>query len=879
MRKIALLTATVALIASCTSLKNSGTSITPVVLDTINGVIPEPARAHYNESRKRIFDLIHTKLEVEFDYDKARLNGNATLTLSPYFYSTNTLELDAKGFDIKSVDLEDAKKNHSVLNHNYDGEKLKISLDREYSRKDTFNIVIKYTAKPNERVTGGSEAITSDKGLYFINPDGKDPEKPIQIWTQGETEANSAWFPTIDAPNERMTQDLYITVQNKYVTLSNGTLMFSLNNGDGTRTDNWKQNLPHAPYLTMMAIGEYAVVKDKWKNMDVHYYVEKEYEPYARSIFGNTPEMLEFYSNVLGVNYPWDKYHQVVVRDYVSGAMENTGAVIFGDFMHKNNRELLDGDNESIVAHELFHHWFGDLVTCESWANLPLNESFATYGEYLWFEHKYGRDFADHHIQSSLNQYLMESRSKQVDMIRFDYKDKEDMFDSHSYAKGGRILHMLRKHVGDDAFFESLKLYLNTNKYSSVEIHNLRLAFEKVTGEDLNWFFNQWFFSSGHPELKISTSYNESTKQAIVSIEQLHNLGETPLYRIPLEIDIYNGRGKQRHQITVNKVSEDFTFDVPRKPELINVDAEKMLLCVKKEQKNPEEWAFQFNNAPLFLDRFEGFENFAKTASDSAVAELFFKAIEDKFWDIRTLALKSTKKAIAIDEKGTRKRLIELALKDEKSDVRAAALKHLAVNFKNDDEVFKVFKQALNDSSYAVVGEALGAMALVNEKEAFAAAGVLENEKNPSILTSIAGIYANFGDDSHNAFYLKASEHVTGFNKYAFVTIYGKYLKDKSNETVNAGLPLIEDVATNSSAWWMRLGGVQVLSDLHSKYSATEIELKEELKKSSPGSEQELILRQKIKEASQQKEILLATLVRVKAKETDIKMARFLEAY
>ncbi|MBA3899620.1 MAG: M1 family metallopeptidase, partial [Bacteroidetes bacterium] len=439
MKKLTLLTASLALFIACSPIKKAATP--KGLAETGQESLPRqsaPETKTYNESRKRIHDLVHTKLEVKFDYEQAYLHGNATLTLTPYFYPTETLELDAKGMDILEVSLINKEKNHKELTYHYNEELLKIELDKTYLRNDTFQVYIKYIAKPDERLEKGSSAITSDKGLYFINPDGKDPNKPIQIWTQGETESNSVWFPTIDSPNERMSQELYITVPEQYVTLSNGLLVFSMENADSTRTDYWKQDLPHTPYLTMMAIGDYAIVKDKWRSLDVNYYIEKEFEPYARDIFGNTPEMLEFYSKLLGVNYPWDKYHQVIVRDYVSGAMENTGAVIYGEFMNKTSRELLDGDNESIIAHELFHHWFGDLVTCESWANLPLNEAFATYGEYLWIEYKYGRDAADSHLQGNLNQYLSEAKSKQVDMIRFDYEDKEDMFDSHSYAKGGR---------------------------------------------------------------------------------------------------------------------------------------------------------------------------------------------------------------------------------------------------------------------------------------------------------------------------------------------------------------------------------------------------------------------------------------------------------
>ena len=226
---------------------------------------------------------------------------------------------------------------------------------------------------PNQKKEkeGGSAAITSDKGLYFINPKGEDPNVMPQIWTQGETEASSVWFPTIDAPNVKTTQEMFITVKDKYTTLSNGKFLGSTKNENGTRTDHWKQDLPHAPYLFMMTVGEFKVIKDSYtrkngEKMPVNYYVEKEWESSAQAIFGETPAMIKYFSELLDLEFPWDKYHQVVVRDYVSGAMENTGAVIFGDYAYKTERELLDENDQSTIAHELFHHWFGDLVTAES---------------------------------------------------------------------------------------------------------------------------------------------------------------------------------------------------------------------------------------------------------------------------------------------------------------------------------------------------------------------------------------------------------------------------------------------------------------------------------------------------------------------------------
>jgi len=463
---------------------------------------------NYQATNSRVNDLIHTKLEVKFDWEKQHLLGVAELTFKPYFYETDELVLDAKGFDIHSVEKYSSDSQPGMLGnlwrqleYRYDGMKITIDLAKTYTRNDRYIIRIKYTAKPNELKSVGSAAITGDKGLYFINPLGEDPKKMPQIWTQGETESSSCWFPTIDSPNEKTTQELSITVKDKYKTLSNGKMVTSTKNSDGTRTDYWKQDLKHAPYLFMMAVGEFDITQDFWTRpdgtkMEVNYYTEPEYTPYAKDIFGKTPKMIQFFSDKLGVEYPWHKYNQIVVRDYVSGAMENTTAVIHGDFLYQTDRELLDSDNESIIAHELFHHWFGDLVTAESWSNLTINESFANYSQYLWDEYEHGREEADKNAYGEMSGYFMSgARSGYHDLVYFNYESEMEMFDGHSYNKGGRILHMLRYYLGDDAFFASLKHFLNKMKFKATEAHDLRLSFEEVSGKDLNWFFNQWYFN------------------------------------------------------------------------------------------------------------------------------------------------------------------------------------------------------------------------------------------------------------------------------------------------------------------------------------------------------------------------------------------------
>jgi aminopeptidase N len=801
LKKTFFLFAFAGILQSCSLFKKPVETSAPVVvnLDTLKTEEKDPVLPVYQASATRLNDIIHTKLEVSFDWSKQYMYGKATLTIRPYFYPTAVVELDARGMEIKQVALV-TKTGKTDLQYTYADNILHINLDRMYARTEQYLIFIDYISKPNELKKGGSFAITDDKGLYFINPEGKEKNKPQQIWTQGETQSNSVWFPTNDHPNERMTQEIYITTEKKYVTLSNGELVSSSDNGNGTRTDYWRMDLPHAPYLAMMAIGDFAIVKDKWREKEVNYYVEKAYEPYARAIFGNTPEMMEFFSTKLGVPYQWNKYDQIVVRDYVSGAMENTTATLHSEILQQTDRELLDDDHEVYVAHELFHQWFGDLVTCESWSNLPLNESFANYSEYLWEEYKYGSDAADEHSAEFRDGYLAEALRKKVPLIRFQYDNREDMFDAHSYNKGGQVLHMLRKYVGDDAFFASLKLYLETNKFKSAEIHNLRLAFEEVTGEDLNWFFNQWFLSPGHPELLIKTSYDEATKKQMVEIKQTQDFTKVPLFQIPMYIDIYSGGKVERKKITLTKADEINYFDVTQRPDLVNVDAEKALLCRKKETKAIQEWAFQYAHAPLYLDRYEALTGLTEKAKDAVATQTLITALSDKFWSLRKKAIAALQYCQPGHELEIKNKLITLSKTDEKSAVRKAAIDFLSANYK-DEELHLVYEMALADKAYSVAGAGLTAIAKVDPKQGMELAKQFENEKNTNILSAVMEVYGSYGSDVNNDFFIKAADQYKSYSKITFIIQYGQFLENvKQYETMDSGIALLTGIATDKNS-------------------------------------------------------------------------------
>jgi len=656
----------------------------------------------YRAEAEKVNALVHTKLEARFDYEKAQMPAKAWLTLEPYFYPVDSVVLDARGMEIKAVGIVNAKAT-APAKYTYDGKKLIVKLNKTYKKGEQYKIFIEYIAKPEEQEEGGSQAIKDNKGLYFINPRGEDKNKPTQIWTQGETQNTSVWCPTIDRPNQKTTQEFFLIVPAKYVTLSNGKLMQQQKNADGTRTDYWKMDQPHAPYLFFIGVGDFAVVKELYKGKEVSYYVEKEYADVAKKIFGNTIEMMAFFEKITGISYPWVKYSQMVGRDFVSGAMENTTATLHKEDAQQDSRELLDGNIwEGTIAHELFHHWFGDYVTAESWSNLTVNESFANYSQTLWFENKYGKDAGDAENYKDMQAYLGSAEDAQKDLVRFYYKDQEDMFDLVSYNKGGRILNMLRNYLGDEAFYKSLNLYLNTNKFKTGEAHQLRLAFEEVSGKDLNWFFNQWFFGSGHPKLNVIYSYDEAAKKVSVAVKQ----AQAKTFVLPVAIDIYQGGKKKRHQVWVNRKEQTFEFEVSAKPELVNFDGDKVLLCEKKEEgKSLQEYIYQYKHAGSYVDRREAIVFCAQLQDSLAAAELLKTALRDVYHDLRILTIQSIDYKKPAVKTLVEPAIFELAKGDQKPAVKAEALSALALYEK---EIYKdLIKRSVNDSSYSVAGAAL----------------------------------------------------------------------------------------------------------------------------------------------------------------------------
>lgn len=747
----------------------------------------------YNPSYTRTNDLIHTRLDLRFDWEKEAVIGKAELELKPYFYPVETVTLDAKGFEINEIKLIPGDK---TLNYNYNDTLITIFLDKEYSTDESYTLSIDYVARPSE--SGGSAAITSNKGLFFINPRGEEKNKPRQIWTQGETEWNSRWFPTIDKPNERCTQEMYITVDEQYVTLSNGLLESSTDNEDGTRTDYWKMNQPHAPYLFMLTVGEFAVVKDQWEDIPLSYYVEPEFEADAPYIFPHTPEMLGFFSKKLDFKYPWDKYAQIVVRDYVSGAMENTTAVVFGEFMQRKKNELIDElYNEKVVAHEMFHHWFGDYVTCESWANLTMNEGFANYSEFLWLEHKYGRDEADAHMLQEWQGYIGSAQDGGHPLIHYSYEDKEDMFDAHSYNKGGSVLHMLREYVGDRAFWAALNKYLKDNAYEAVEVHDLRLAFEAVTGRDLNWFWDQWYFSQGHPIFDLAYDYELEDNLASLTVQQIQDPANMrAIFEIPSRVRIFYTDGSFVDEpITINQRTQTFEFAVKERPALMVFDPDRVLLCEIKNDNTPTDaLPFAYKNVKALYHRLIGLQGAIETQSPET-RTLLSMALKDPYWGIRGLAMSMIQDPTNEELQTIRK----IAGADPHSSARAAAFESLAQN--GDEQAASVAIQAMErDSSEAVISAALNCLIKVDSNRAIDYVEKFKNAESLFMVTTVAELYASSGDTKYLSFFEEKlqDDMMEGFTAVTFYDLYQSLLVKADKEKIENSIEKLYSIATST---------------------------------------------------------------------------------
>ncbi len=659
---------------------------------------PKSPSFNHAEHPKTI-DILNTQLDLSFNWDSALVYGKAIIQAQPYSEVQNRVILDAKGFKIKKVEL--LKDEHPEgLFYTYQNNELIISLDKSYQPQEHFTISISYIAAPDQLTVGQDIRTKNDRGLYFITKKGG--HSP-QLWTQGETNCNSAWFPTIDDPAEKMTQSVNLTVGDQFKTLSNGMLTGSIANHDGTRTDHWEMKQPHSTYLAMIAVGNFSITEDHYKNIPLHYYLEPKFAPFAKDLFGHTPQMMEFFSDTLHYPFVWPKYDQVVVNDFVSGAMENTTASVFYDRLNKTTGALKDEHEDAIIAHELFHHWFGDLVTAKSWSDLALHESFATYAEYLWLRHQFGEAVGKMNLIQDAEDYFSSRKNKgDASLIRVNYAHPDDLFDAVTYQKGALILDMLRTQVGDPDFFGALHQYLEKYAFKTADAYDLKRTFEEVSHQDLSWFFEQWFFNSSNPLLKIKKSYEEDAKILTITVDQVLDRGHTHLFRLPVKVKVVDRNGQEdRLNLEVHQQHQQFSFPLKVKPLYVKFDTDQQLLIEKQEDKNKDDYRYQYLFAVDFLDRYQSVKYFQKHGKSIYADEIMIKALNTSESPLISMALNYMKGMKKKEQSVHLERIRALAMNSQDTRVQAMAIKILQ---KLEDEEHKVqlYQYLKNDPSLLV---------------------------------------------------------------------------------------------------------------------------------------------------------------------------------
>jgi aminopeptidase N len=644
------------------------------------------------QARDKVYDVLHYVINVAIDEVQKEVTGTVTATLVPYRSECRLIEFDAEQMNIRRVMLRGKSLPYEVR-----PKTLAVTLDRPYSFHDTLVLAIDYSCKPV-------------KGLYFVQPDSAYPDKPWQIWSQGEDMDNHFWFPCYDFPNGRATTELIATVRSKYTVLSNGALVSTREDKKrGMKTFHWMERHPHVSYLVMIAVGEYAILRDTAGTLPLEYYVYPHHTADARICFSKTPEMIKFFNEKIGFPYPWEKYAQVLIKDFVVGGMENTSATSLADESTVYDaRARLDDSPTSLIAHELAHQWWGDVVTCRDWRHLWLNESFASYFDPLYHEYLLGRNDFDVRMYDSQQAGINTDRDlgrKPIVSV--------GSYGANIYPRGASVLHMLRYLLGDELFWKAINHYITKHQFQTVETNDFKVAIEEATGQNLYWFFDQWVYKAGHPVFDLSYAWNDTSHSVSLHVTQSQTIDSlTGVFRTPVDIEISTPQGPVTHRVFLHSRDTTLVLAAPGRPILVIFDRGNWLLKELRWSKSDPEWMFQAEQASNPVDRLRAIQVLRARQDSVASTSLLARiAAADPFWAVRQEAVNALGKLttrVPSARDSIRQALI-VASRDLRPSVRAAAISHMA-NFKESD-VVSAIRKSLLDSSYNVVASALRALA------------------------------------------------------------------------------------------------------------------------------------------------------------------------
>lgn len=677
----------------------------PLLIAIVGGVVlplPPEGKAPPTEPTRfaadRPADIKHIALDLKVDIPDKHVDGKARINLSA-LRDLSSVRFDAVGFEVKDVRIGRGKDEMKKAEFRNDGESIEISFgDATLTTGQEATVEIVYSIHDPK------------DGLHFFAPTAAEPKVPYVVWSQGETVTNRHWVPCFDHPNEMQTTEMTVTVADGNEVLSNGKLVSKKDNPDKTTTFHWLQDQPHSAYLMTLVVGEFHVEQETWRGKPVTYYVPPDRKADLKRSFSNTTRMLEHFSNLTGVEYPWVKYSQVCVEGF-GGGMENTSATTLGPRTLHDERAHLDTSSDGLVAHELAHQWFGDLVTCKDWAHTWLNEGFATLFSAVWAEYDLGRDEYDYEIYEDMNRAI--EGGKKAPVVDRRYEDSGEMFDNRAYPKGAFILHMLRHRLGDEKFWGAVKSYLTHFAHSPVETDDLRRSMEIESGRSLEKFFYDWTLRPGAPGVSVNYDWSEDDKLAKIVVKQTQ---DAEAFHFPVEIEFHmddNTTSLLRGEVTEKE--QRLYFPLKKRPSMVLVDPNLAVLMELKEQKGRDLWREQLKSGPRVIDRIRAAKSLGESGGDENIALLGEALRSEKFWGVASEIAESIGKAGG----DKAKEVLLAAATVEHPKTRRTVVEQLGT-FLRDEKVAEALRGiiAKSDASYRVEAAAIESYAKVQAPDA-----------------------------------------------------------------------------------------------------------------------------------------------------------------
>ncbi|MBZ0255032.1 HEAT repeat domain-containing protein [bacterium] len=695
MKHISMFSLFVAVCLAFTSLSNANEDFTcahslfpPKLVDG------EYAR-HYRQDRTVDYERMVLDLIVEMD--KKSVKGSVNYFFRPIHDEVTAMRLDAVDMDIQSVSFEGLD-----FDWQYADNQINIEFPKPLPTDRLLSLSIGYRAWPEE-------------GMYFSAPDTIPPEHPDQLYTLNEPFGAAMWFPNFDYPNDRIQTEIIATVPKKFVTLSNGLLIGSKEQGDW-RTDHWKLETPQPTYLVSLVVGNFDIVRDKdFRGKPVEYYVEAGRADDAIPSLGKTPAMLEFFSDWLGFEYPYEKYAQSMVRYFNAGGMEHISATTMFEWLAIDKEARLDTEYDDLISHEMAHQWFGDWLTCKSWGQLWLNESFASYLEFLWRRHESGEDYYLVKVWDDMNSYIRASRSYTRAIVTNEFANPQEMFDAHSYPKGACVLSMLERQLGEDLFRKTLKTYLETGP-GLVDTDDLMEVIEQVTGRPMDRFFEQWVFSPDHPKVKVTHEWLPLLKQVKVRVQQTQEMEKGRLaFAFPLDVEIVTDDGSFVKTYDISKKDETVFVDCDEAPASVVIDPQVKVLMELDHKKTTDMLLRDLKSGSSVIVKIRAIDALKDETADRVVDALVAAANkDDNFQRIRENAVSALG---SIKTDAAREALLKFATNDD-PHIRRHAVNELGGFYKNDQVADALIEAFKNDKSIRVVAEAARALSRIKAEKA-----------------------------------------------------------------------------------------------------------------------------------------------------------------